>query len=177
MRYAILVAVVAVGGVIGCGNSQRADRETVEKQQQIYAKSQPIPMFDFSQERDTAIQLYKMRNEKVRTWTVWRSATGVIEGDCESRGFPLPYDVQLTNPKMIDRNSSAVIEQPEPNGLFSSKGTSATWVRAIIDGKEVPLYIETKVTCYPYPVIVDYEKNRVVRVSGKEPSAVLKEGK
>ena len=161
----------------GCPNTEEFDRQNVQKQQSQYAKVQPVPQFDYSLEREAAIQLYKMRNERVRTWSVWRSDYGMIEGHCESIGFPIPYDVQLTNP-LQTINGPAVIEQAEPNGLFSSKNTTATWVRSVVkhNGKvmEVPIYIEGKVTCYPYPIIVDYDKNRVTRADGEEPTVQMK---
>lgn len=165
---------------IGCTSAEQADRYKVDTQQKIYATAQPIPVFDWSIERDMAIQLYKTRMKSVRTWTVWRSDFGMIEGHCESIGFPLPYDVQLTNP-LQPAHGGGPIEQAEPNGLFSSKHTTATWIRSVVkyDGKvlEVPLYVEGKVTCYPYPVIVDYDTNRVKPADSEMPSVVLEKSK
>jgi len=165
-------------GCSGCESAEQKDRRVVEKQQSHYATAQPVPFFDWSLERDFMVQLQKKRNEAVRTWTVWRSDTGIIEGHTESIGFPLPYDVQLTNPLAREGTSSnIVVEQAEPNGLFSSKNTSATWIRSVVNhnGKvmEVPIYVEGKVTCYPYPIVVDYEKNRVTRAEAGDPTVVL----
>lgn len=163
--------------------AEQKDKVSVETQQQQYVAAQPIPSFDWSLERDVAIQLYAARNERVATWTVWRSDLGTIEGHCESVGYPIPYDVQLTNPlksewKRYQSYSSAVVEQPEPNGLYSSHNSVATWVRSIRreNGKavEVPIYIESKVTCYPYPIEVDYEKNRVTPVADASPTVTIK---
>lgn len=186
-RFLVLVPLMFVVGCSsgGCygGGQEVKDRELVNEQQAHYGVAQPIPRFDFSIERDAAIQIYEGRNENVTTWTVWRSNSGVIEGHCESIGFPLPYDVQLTNPTRTawdaNRNKGEVIEQAEPNGLFSSKNTAATWVRAVTKkgGKRIvsPIYIESKVTCYPYPVVVDYEKNTVRPVEGAEPNLRIKQ--
>lgn len=170
---------------LGCVVKPKDDAETMDKQavarqQKQYVIGQPTPAFDWSLERDVAIQLYGARNERVQTWTVWRSDYGLIEGHCESIGYPLPYDVQLTNPLKSEYTrtpgSSSIagvtIEQAEPNGLYSSHNSVATWIRAIIDGKEVPIYIESKVTCYPYPITVDYETNRVMRADG-EPTVII----
>jgi len=190
-----LVAVLLLPVVIGCmgGTTSTEDFESkrVSEQQKQYAVSQPPPVFDWSLERDIAIQLYQARNERVRTWTVWRSDYGMIEGHSETIGYPIPYDVQLTNPEKIDvafrevggmnenRYPEGVIEQAEPNGLYSSKNSIATWIRAVVnvDGKfvEAPIYIEGKVTCYPYPVEVDYDNNRVKPVSGVKPSVIIKQ--
>jgi hypothetical protein len=87
--------------------------------------------------------------------------------------------VQLTNPLRVAYSSSgAVIEQAEPNGLFSSKATSATWVRCItkVNGQvmESPVYIEGKVTAYPYPLDVNYTTNRVTPIENVMPSVIIK---
>lgn len=156
------------------------DHKAVEEQQEQYSISQPIPKFDYSLERDIVIQLYKARNERVSTWTVWRSNSGTIEGDCPSIGYPVPFDTSLTNPLTMLRgyNGRAVaVEQPEPNGIFASKNSTATWVRCVINGHESPIYIESKVTAYPYAVIVDYENNRVMKADKAKPSVVIEKKK
>lgn len=68
---------------------------------------------------------------------------------------------------------SPVVEQAEPNGLFSSKNTSATWVLCQLpNGDIAPVYIETRVTVYPWPVKV--EGNKIVHLYEEGPSVVLK---
>jgi hypothetical protein len=157
--------------------SESRDAKRVAAQQSQYEKGQPIPTFDWSLERHLVIQLYRVRNKKVATHSVWRSDHGVIEGDCPSYGYGIPYDTSLTNPLVgtdIDsqgqehtksnRTAMVAIEQAEPNGVFASKNTAATWVMCLgRSGMIEPVYVETKVTVYPGPVKVDYEKNRVIR--------------
>jgi hypothetical protein len=152
---------------------------SVERQQAQYSTAQPVPAYDWSLERDLVIQLYNIRNMKALTHSVWRSDRGIIEGDCASIGFGIPYDTSLTNPLVatdIDQEGEehnyqggalASIEQPEPNGIFASKNTSATWVMCAGEtGTIEPIYVETKVTVYPYSVAVNYDKNRATK-SGK----------
>lgn len=173
--------------VAGCEvpgkTAEERDKASVEQQQKQYLAAQPLPRFDYSLERDVAIQLYQARNERVTTWTVWRSDLGTIEGHCESVGYPIPYDVQLTNPLKSEWDTfngiaGVAVEQAEPNGLYSSHNSIATWVRSIHreNGKatEVPIYIEGKVTCYPYPIQVDYETNRVTPVPDASPTVTIK---
>lgn len=180
-KYLLVISVVFLSiGVFGClGNSETKDAAGVDEQQSRYQTAQPVPKFDWSLERQLAIELYEARNERVATHTVWRSDYGMIEGDCPSIGYPLPYDVQLTNPLRVAYTSGgAVIEQAEPNGLFSSKSTSATWVRCItkVNGKvmESPVYIEGKVTAYPYPLDVNYTTNRVTPIENVMPSVIIR---
>jgi len=162
--------------ISSCGQARDSEAtktaQSVDRQQSQYNKAQPVPAFDWSLERDLLIQLYNMRNLKALTHSVWRSDRGMIEGDCASIGFGIPYDTSLTNPlattdedqKGYSNAALAVIEQPEPNGVYASKNTSATWVMCAGDtGQIEPVYVETKVTVYPYPVKVDYDNNRAIK--------------
>ena len=152
------------------------DSKRVAAQQSQYEKGQPMPAFDWSLERNLVIELYRVRNQKAATHSVWRSDRGSIEGDCPSYGYGIPYDTSLTNPLVAtstdnrgNRDSMhgralTSIEQAEPNGVFASKNTAATWVMCLgAAGTIEPVYVETKVTVYPGPVKVSYETNRVVR--------------
>ena len=173
MKYSIAVLVILALSLMGCEeintNQETKDAESVQNQQQQYAIGQPIPKFDWSLERHLLIQLYEIRNQKAATHSVWRSDYGMVEGDCPSMGFGMPYDTSLTNPvtpygsTRIDR-SLTTIGQAEPNGIFASTNTSATWVMCVGDAGVIePVYVESKVTVFPGPVLVDYDTNRVTR--------------
>ena len=86
----IATAVIGMALMAGCGpipKSQEAkDVEAVQKQQEQYSIAQPVPSFDWSLERHLVTELYKIRNKKVSTHSVWRSDYGTIEGDCPSMG-------------------------------------------------------------------------------------------
>ena len=168
LKMVLLVIMLFV--VSGCTKDQDSkDRLNAQNQQSQYAKSQPVPVYDWSLERHLIIEMYNVRNIKAATHSVWRSSTGIIEGDCSSIGFGLPYDTSLTNPlqPVSTYSASPIVEQAEPNGIFASKNTSATWVMCSGEhGNIDPVYVETTVSVYPYPVNVDYDANRVTK-SGK----------
>lgn len=185
MKYKNIIAIIALITVsfmlAGCPNEAKkisASKETrvVEQQQAQYQIGQPVPTYDWSLERDLVIKLYNVRNQRAATHSVWRSDRGLIEGDCPSYGYGIPYDTSLTNPLVATnvnmqgrahRSSGGAltsVEQPEPNGIFASKNTAATWVMCLgTAGTIEPVYVETKVTVYPGPVKVDYSQNRVTR--------------
>ena len=168
--------------LVGCNykpSQEQKDSKAVEAQQSQYAKAQPIPAYDYSLERELVIKLYNLRNEKVSTHSVWRSNSGIVEGDCTSMGFGIPYDTSLTNPNQISAKrvgysgnkhyADGTIGQAEPNGIFASTNTSATWVMCISkSGAIEPHYVESKVTVYPYQVNVNYKTNRVTRKNGSK---------
>ncbi|RIW17831.1 hypothetical protein [Vibrio harveyi] len=159
-----LVGLLSSNAFAFASSQETKDRKAVNDQQRIYAINQPIPRFYNSQERGALIELLRIRNKTVQTHTVWRSATGKILYDCPSFGFGIPYDTSLTNP--LQRSGSVVIEQAEPNGIFASKNTSATWALCLApSGESVePHYVEAIVNVYPYSLLVDYETDRVKRL-------------
>lgn len=177
---AATIAVALVFFLAGCdyqdNNPETRDAKRVQQQQSQYEKAQPIPVFDWSLMRHLVIQLYNIMNQKAVTHSVWRSDRGMIEGDCPSYGYGIPYDTSLTNPLVAtdvsntgnlhtyQGGSLTSIEQAEPNGIFASKNTAATWVMCLGESGSIePVYVETKVTVYPGPVRVDYDSNRVTR--------------
>ena len=172
MKALICVICLLAAGCDFSKGTEALDAARVAKQQSQYSIGQPIPAFDWSLERHLVVELYKVRNKKAATHSVWRSDLGMIEGDCPSYGYGIPYDTSLTNPLMAtdedlhgrDKAALTTIEQAEPNGIFASKNTAATWVMCLGQAGNIePVYVETRVTVYPGPVKVDYEKNRVVR--------------
>lgn len=171
---AIMVAIPLIGVKGGCDSipdQEAQDRAAVERQQEQYSARQPVPAYDWSLERELVRKLYDIRNSRVSTHSVWRSDYGTIEGDCPSMGYGLPYDTSLTNPLQpsgSSLHSLTSIGQAEPNGVFASTNTSATWVICVGDsGQLEPVYVESKVTVYPGIVNVDYGSNRVTPGGGK----------
>ena len=185
MKKIILVLILGLISlaVTGCNEltQEAKDNKMVQAQQSQYAIAQPVPQYDWSMERDLLIKLYNLRNKNVTTHSVWRSDYGIVEGDCASLGYGLPYDTSLTNPyQAVSRDQDGyrvtggltAIGQSEPNGIFASTNTSATWVMCIGEaGSLDPIYVESKVTTYPYPVKVDYDTNRVKK-SGKSTASI-----
>lgn len=154
MRNRIIVLVSAVAlFIVGCTDyATTRDKITTDTQMKTYQVNQPVPMFNWSQERDTMIQLYMMRNEARQTYTVVSSqGTGQTIFECPSRGTAIAADTQLTNG--LQAVSAGPIEQAEPNGLYSSKNTDATWILCVRkDGSIAPVYTENKVTQFPFAV-------------------------
>lgn len=176
----ILVAIILGLVSVACAQkpaSQVQDRTNTENQQAVYARNQPVPRFDFSQTRDTLIQIYKLENEARRTFTTFHSnGTGEVIFSCPSRGYAVAADTQLTNPLQPGYTNyveTYVIEQPEPNGVYSSKNTDGTYVLCVRpNGDVTPVYTELKVTTFPYEVEYD-AATRQVRDIGRQSSSSI----
>ncbi len=88
-------------------------------------------------------------------------------------GYGIPYDTSLTSPTVATAEDSVngwnkqaltSIDQPEPNGVFASKNTSATWVLCLGDAGLVdPVYVESEVNVYPFPLSINYQTGRVTK--------------
>jgi len=151
---------LALIGLLSAGcwdNSDLQERSSVERQQDLYLKSQPTPFFDWSFERHLMIKLYEARNNAVTTYSYLQSPyTGKIMSSCPSLGYPIPATTQLTNPEKASRSGGGeviVLPQAEPSGLYSPPSTSATWVMCVgPDGNVEPVYWESNVQTYPRPM-------------------------
>jgi hypothetical protein len=180
MKKGLVVLIIIVLGIllVACGGSTslKRDTETVDRQQQVYQINQPVPFFKWSKDRDVLIQIYEAKNKAQVTWSVVASyGTGEPRFICPSIGFAIPADTQLTNPLQPtypDYRDSAVVDQAEPNGLYSSKNTDGTYVLCVRDnGDVVPIYTELKVTTYPFPVKWNPQSGMIEEVEG-EPSTI-----
>jgi hypothetical protein len=62
--FVTIILIVPVILIIGCvDNSETKDTKDVNRQQEQYRISQPIPIFDWSLERDVMIQLYQQSGD------------------------------------------------------------------------------------------------------------------
>lgn len=164
MKKKWLFVLIAIPVLVGAGflltaggsSSDRADREVVEEQQSHYQKIHPVPFYDYSIPRDVLIQIYDVVTTRAYvTYTVIESITGKTFFHGPSIGYGIPCDTSLTNPRKYTYEGGDV-DQPEPNGLFSSKNTDGTWVLFVQpDGSVTPIYTEHKVTTFPFAVKSD----------------------
>lgn len=178
----LIMAVLLMMFLAACDSTtgaQRLQAQTVNTQQTQYDRNQPIPSFDYSVERDAFIQIYKFRVNAISTYSIitypMATGQGALAYECPSIGYPIPADTQLTNPvvAMGDSYQGSVIDQAEPNGLFSSKNTVGTWVLCVLqDGTVYPVYTELSVTAFPFPVTSNNGMN-ITPAQGAKPSGTI----
>lgn len=129
--------------------------------------NQPVPdLGGYSFERDIVIKTYLARNRTIATYTYTMTEIDakIIE-ICASIGYPIPYATQLTNPQRTaypGYRDSAVVGNPEPNGLYSPDSAEGTLVNCVNpDGSVTPTYWEPRVFAFPYRIRADIQLQRL----------------
>ena len=172
MRTTAMILLLFCGLFISGCRDKEDDAD--EKQREATARSMSeaqreigMPAITNFQERRLMKQIFELRDqENLVTYAyIVNKMTGklVFIGKCV--GYGLPYSVQYTNPKrptlMNPGNKAgvsqwALIDQPDPNGLFMPQGLSATWLM-MVDPKGVarPVYVEPKIIVSPFPLHKD----------------------
>lgn len=147
----IVLTAVALVALAACGTprSISADQSFSNVQLDRYQKNQPAPSSDFSQFRQTVIDIENARIHSVATTTFFFNL-GVQAPikSCPSIGFPVPSTAQLTNPQqaIIHGNAAgAVLGQIEPNGVYTGDSTGTYIVCVAANGKKYVTYWEGNV--------------------------------
>lgn len=136
MRKAIaaILALVLIAGVSACDSPPKgvsSDQTQTDDQLKRYQANQPIPKFDRSQFRQTAIDVESAQVHGVATTTFFFNM-GVEHPVkvCPSLGFPMPSTAQLTNPEQAlwgANGAATTVGQQEPNGVYTGD-SSGTYV-------------------------------------------------
>lgn len=120
--------VLAVGlSLGGCDDPNTNDQLATSTQLDRYQKNQPIPQADWSQYRQTIIDVENAQVHGLTTTTFFFNlGTAKPIKSCPSIGFPIPSTAQLTNP-LQDVGTGGPIGQLEPNGTYTGD-SSGTYV-------------------------------------------------
>ncbi len=132
-------------------------------------QSQQVPEFDYSQERQTLIDVLTVRAEGTHGTAVAVALDGTMLWWCPTLGAPVPSTYQLTNPDQVTGRGGAnhyegqVIAQAEPTGVYSA-ASAATWVVCLDDnGTSFGMYEEANVR-WTSGVVNGLDKDRRARV-------------
>jgi hypothetical protein len=103
-------------------------------------------------EKRTLKTIYELRDQSdLICYAYTKNLEGqyIYEGKCI--GFGIPYGTQYTNPEMqVYSGSSTILPQADPNGLYSSGSTAATWLLLVNEktGKVEVSYLEGEVMVF-----------------------------
>ncbi len=152
--FALCLTVVLVGCSEDSADTRQAEltAESMEEAQRQVG----MPAITNFQERRLAKMILELRDQaKLPTFAYIVSLEGklVFIGKCI--GFGLPYSTQYTNPERFARYKGEYysVPQPDPNGLFTPTGLSATWLMMVDKkGEARPVYVEPEIVVSPFPL-------------------------
>lgn len=168
MKKILALALTALLLLSGCTGStaMNNDQEVTDKQLQKYQQVQPVPQYDWSQYRQTVIDVTAAQANAVATTTfMFNMGTADPIDQCPSIGFPVPSTAQLTNPQQItwrNGSDSQVVAQAEPNGAYTGDSSGTYVVCVASDGTAYIDYWEGAVKTTGGPAHWDYDKHHVV---------------
>lgn len=180
-RFLSLVA-IAVAGVLtltACGSSgtsaSKSDTKTSNQILSKFDKTQPVPQFDWSQLRQTAIDAQTAQVNTTQT-TSFFFVLGVKDPifQCPSIGYPVPETDQITSPDKTNNygnnsGGNTVTSQIDPNGVYGGN-TAATFVICVgPNGDKYLEHAEEDVHTVSGPAVWD-AVNHTIKITG--PSTV-----
>jgi hypothetical protein len=131
----VIIALALIFGLTACetgaNKANNADRKTAAVQLGKYQKNQPVPVFDYSQLRQNAIEIETAQAKGTQTTTFFFNQ-GVQDptDSCPSTGFPIPSTAQITNPEAKVERHDITIPQIEANGIYTGDSTG-TYIMCI----------------------------------------------
>lgn len=143
-----VLAVLALFSLSSC-TSDNASNEAAKKDRQASAaslqkqqQSQPTPIYDWSQYRQTLIEVTDAKANATQTTSFFfLEGVGLI-GSCPSIGFPVPSTAQLTAPETKMSRYDLVIPQVEPVGVYTGESTGTYTLCVDDDGQPYANYFE-----------------------------------
>lgn len=153
LAAAAIIGLSVVGLAAGCtGNTAASqDQSTVNKQLGAFEQSQPVPFNNWSQYRQTLIDIEQAQIHGVATTSFFFNQ-GVQDPymSCPSIGFPVASTSQLTNPTQVSNgggnqntsNENVTIDQSEPNGAYTGQSTGTYVICVLPNGSKEPQYAE-----------------------------------
>ncbi len=146
-KIAALVGALVIAGVACTPNTEESEQgsENARNEQQSVStgfnrltNAQQIPVFDWSQERQTLIDIESIRaNGAITTTAFYLEGIGLVAW-CPSIGAPVPSTYQLSaSQQYIDIKGDGTeqhfpVDQGEPTGVYVGESTG-TWTVCVDD--------------------------------------------
>ena len=165
----LAIGVLMASMLVGCGQRETASSKENNYTQDLMEQSSSIvgyPDVTNFFEKAQLKEIYELRDDPnlICYWYTKNDMTGkwIYQGECI--GYGIPYTTQFTQPDTMQRAALPVLDingndkgrneyftevlpQADPNGLYSSASTSATWILTTDkDGNIKPTYVESEIT-------------------------------
>lgn len=167
----LVLSLMLIVSLVGCTEENTNSATNKEKTYTEKVKKQSLASIGLPNvknffEMGQLKTIYELRDDPdtICYWYIMNSYSGkwVYQGKCV--GYGIPYSTQITNPsQVIERQyqgvSTSVIDQAEPNGLYSTGSTNATWILQLDSkGKIRPAYVEAEVYVTPIELTQNIQK-------------------
>ena len=164
-----IIGTLMASMLVGCGQRETASSKENNYTQDLMEQSSNIvgyPDVTNFFEKAQLKEIYELRDDPnlICYWYTKNDMTGkwIYQGECI--GYGIPYTTQFTQPDTMQRAALPVLDingndkgrneyftevlpQADPNGLYSSASTSATWILTTDkDGNIKPTYVESEIT-------------------------------
>lgn len=133
-------------------SAEEREKEATDTGMKRMTQSQPIPVFDYSVQRQTLIEVETMQAQGTYGTAQVTTIDGTLLWWCPTLGAPIPATYQLSNPWEAEWRSgsggddaAAVTARAEPTGVYTGD-SAATWIRCTDDaGTPFVMYDEAQV--------------------------------
>ncbi len=156
----LLLAALLLPLILGAKECGTEDADEIQTKQTAALASEAqrqtgMPGITNFTERKFVKYLYELRDQDgFSTYTYIVDLNGGLHFVCESIGYGIPYSAQFVNPERKEygpQGGSIALPQPEPNGLFTPDGLSATWILCTdAEGGIRPVYSEPELLVSPF---------------------------
>lgn len=168
---AIILMLAALAGCYDQGSTGK-DEKTAEEQLERFQRAQPVPTFDYSQQRENLIDINTAQAETTETTSFFFLEGVGLVNQCPSIGFPIASTAQLTNPEQKVNRHDLALPQIEPNGVYTGQSTGTYTVCIDGDGNAYGVYWEGYVYTTTGPA--EFENDRITLTGS--PTANFSEG-
>ena len=148
-----VIGVLMASMLVGCGQTKE-NQYTKDLMSNAY-DAVGFPDVSNYFERQQLKEIYELRDDPklICYWYTKNEMTGkwIYQGECI--GYGIPYTTSMTASESLQRIETSigaeweVVPLAEPNGLYASPSTSATWILTTDkEGNITPTYVESEIT-------------------------------
>ena len=181
-QLSALAAVPVLGltlGLAACNNNNNGNHaEHVAQQQDTTSleNNQPLPHFNYSQERQNMKDIEAAEAQNVQTTSFFMNfGSPDPVGSCPSIGFGIPDSASLSNPLQTQGggNQDTAIGQMDPTGIYAPVSSAGTFIICLTaSGQPYIDRIESSVDTYGGPAAWNYTKH-MAQMSGAPTAAAV----
>ena len=171
---AMVVALTVTATACNNGNNgNNAEHAAQQQDTTALENNQPLPHFNYSQERQNMKDIEAAEAQNVQTTSFFMNFGDPDPiGSCPSIGFGIPDSASLSNPlQTAGGNNDTAIGQMDPTGIYAPVSSAGTFIICLTaSGSPYIDRIESSVDTYGGPATWNYTKH-MAQMSGAPTAA------